>query len=39
MSIQSPRAATGVNPVTSNGLSFADPTAGIRQLFVLAPDC
>ena len=25
--------------MTSNELGFADPPAGIRQLFVLAPDC
>jgi len=33
------RAVTGVNPVTSVGFSCADPLAGTRHLYALAPDC
>jgi hypothetical protein len=29
----------GVNPMTSFGLGFADPLAGIRALFALLDDC
>lgn len=31
-------AATGVNPVTSDGLSYADPPAGLGALFDIAND-